>query len=84
MCAHSRPVQDCQSSEVRHRATGSQGSTGCRLQGAHASPLTHTPQSRAEGVTFHFELMNTAIGVSLNMGHSTVNNRIHELSFAEF
>ena len=79
MCAHSRPVQDCQSSEVRHRATGSQGSTGCRELTPHPHPTV-----TCGGVTFHFELMNTAIGVSLNMGHSTVNNRIHELSFAEF
>ena len=84
MCAHSRPVQDCQSSEVTEPPALKAWLH--RVQGAHASPTRHTPPHSVTcgGVTFHFELMNTAIGVSLNMGHSTVNNRIHELSFAEF
>jgi hypothetical protein len=82
MCAHSRPVQDCQSSEVTE-PPALKASTGCRELTPHPHPAPR-PTVTCGGVTFHFELMNTAIGVSLNMGHSTVNNRIHELSFAEF
>ena len=80
MCAHSRPVQDCQSSEVTE-PPALKASTGCRELTPHPHPTV-----TCGGVSSHFifELMNTAIGVSLNMGHSTVNNRIHEVSFAEF